>query len=220
MRRFLTIFFLIFISGNISAQKWLDSLDVARKAYKTGDYEKAIVYYKSAQKNAPKNIDLSDEIAQSTFRARNFEEAEKAFQQTVNSKKSNSEKAKTQHNIGNARMNKKDYSGAIESYKESLRNNPNDPETKYNLSEAIRQKKNQEKKNSENNDKKNQENQNKQNNSKCDNNSGNGDKQKKIPNKQADKMLDDLTRQEATTKRRLGKNKKGKSSNNKSGKDW
>lgn len=211
---------LFFISGNLSAQKWRDSLEVARKAYKSGDYDKAITYYKSAQKYAPENIDFSDEIAQSTYRSRDFGAAEKGFEQTLNSKKTSSEKAKTHHNIGNSKMNKKDYSGAIESYKEALRNNPNDPETKYNLSEAIRQKKNQEKKNSDQNDNK-KENQNQPKNSNCNNKTSNqSNNNKKIPNKQVDKMLDDLTRQEASTKRRLGKNKKGKSSKNKSGKNW
>ncbi len=217
-RVLIVLFSLIFVSS-LSAQKWIDSLEVARKAYKSGDYEKAVKYYKSAQNHAPEDVDLSDEIAQSTYRSRDFEGAEKAFQQSATSKKSKEEKAKSQHNTGNAQMKKKDYDGAIASYKESLRNNPNDPETKYNLSEAIRQKKEQEKKNQK--EQQNQENQQQNNsNQNSNNNQNSGSDNKKMPNKQADKMLDDLTRQEAATKRRLGKNNKGKSSSNKSGKDW
>jgi tetratricopeptide (TPR) repeat protein len=209
--------------SNLTAQKWLDSLEVARKAYKSGDYQKATKYYKSAQNHAPEDVDLSDEIAQSTYRSRDFEGAEKAFQQSASNKKSKEEKAKLQHNTGNAQMKKKDYDGAIASYKESLRNNPNDPETKYNLSEAIRQKNEQEKKNQK--DEQNQNNQNNQSQNNSNNQSSNseqnsGSDNKKMPNKQADKMLDDLTRQEAATKRRLGRNNKGKGSVNKSGKDW
>lgn len=225
-RVLILLFSLIFVSS-LSAQKWIDSLEVARKAYKSGDYEKAVKYYKSAQNHAPKDVDLSDEIAQSTYRSRDFEGAEKAFQQSATTKKSKEEKAKLQHNTGNAQMKKKDYDGAISSYKESLRNNPNDPETKYNLSEAIRQKKEQEKKNQkeqqnqENQDNQQQNNSNQNNsNQNSNNNQNSGSDNKKMPNKQADKMLDDLTRQEAATKRRLGKNNKGKSSSNKSGKDW
>lgn len=42
------------------------------------------------------------------------------------------------HNMGNAQMKQENYEGAVESYKEALRNNPNDEETRYNLSEAVR----------------------------------------------------------------------------------
>jgi hypothetical protein len=41
-----------------------------------------------------------------------------------------------------------------------------------------------------------------------------------MPNKQADKMLDDLTRKEAETKKRLAKNSSDKKAGSNSGKDW
>lgn len=40
------------------------------------------------------------------------------------------------HNLGNALMDKKDYAGAVEAYKNALRNNPTDDETRYNLAVA------------------------------------------------------------------------------------
>ena len=107
MSRLFTTLFLLILASNLFAQKWIDSLEVARKAYKSGNYQKAIKYYKSAQNNAPKDVDLTDEIAQSTYRARDFEGAEKAFQQSSSNKKSKEEKARSQHNIGNAQMKKR-----------------------------------------------------------------------------------------------------------------
>jgi tetratricopeptide (TPR) repeat protein len=135
-----------------------------------------------------------------------------------------------QHNLGNTRMKKKDYAGAIEAYKDALRNNPNDEETQYNLSEAIRQKKQQEDK------KNNQQGQNGKNPSQNQNNSGSNnsnnsgggstssknDKKSSgsLPNKQADKMLDNLTRQEADTRRRITGGQRNNESSSKSGKNW
>jgi predicted Zn-dependent protease len=135
-----------------------------------------------------------------------------------------------QHNLGNTRMKKKDYSGAIEAYKDALRNNPNDQETQYNLSEAIRQKKQQEDK------KNNQQNQNGKNPSQNQNNSGSNnsnnsgggstssknDKKSSgsLPNKQADKMLDNLTKQEANIRRRISSGSKNEENKSKSGKNW
>ena len=215
------------------SQPWMDSLKVARKAYKNKEYDKATKYYRSAQNLAPKEIDLSEEIAQSTYRSRNFDDSEKVYQQAAASKSDKKEKAKMQHNLGNTRMKKKDYAGAIEAYKESLKNNPNDEETRYNLSEAIRQKKQQEQqnkdqqsKNDNNKGEDNKDNQSNQNNSKQNNSKGSNDSKKEqnqsssLPDRQADKMLDNLTRQESETKRRIARNQKGNSNSTKSGKNW
>ena len=40
------------------------------------------------------------------------------------------------HNLGNALMNQKEYTGAVEAYKNALRNNPADDKTRYNLALA------------------------------------------------------------------------------------
>jgi tetratricopeptide (TPR) repeat protein len=205
-------------------------LKVARTAYKNKEYDKANRYYRSAQNLAPKDVDLSEEIAQSTYRSRDFDNAEKVYQQVASEKKDKLEKAKLQHNLGNTRMKKKDYSGAIEVYKDALRNNPNDQETQYNLSEAIRQKKQQEdKKNKQQNQNGKNPSQNQNNSgSNNSNNSGGGSTSSKndkkssgsLPNKQADKLLDNLTRQEADTRRRIAGGQKNNENSSKSGKNW
>ena len=117
---------------------WRDSLVLARKAYEQKNYAEAFKHYESAQKIAPDDIDLSDEIAQSAYKARDFERAEKIYQQGRGPKSSKRERADAMHNMGNAQMRQENYEGAIESYKEALRLNPNDEETRYNLSKAIR----------------------------------------------------------------------------------
>ena len=229
MKSIIVVLFTVFAFQGF-AQQWVDSLKVARTAYKNKEYDKANRYYRSAQNLAPKDVDLSEEIAQSTYRSRDFDNAEKVYQQASLEKKDKLEKAKMQHNLGNTRMKKKDYSGAIEAYKDALRNNPNDEETQYNLSEAIRQKKQQEDK------KNNQQNQNGKNPSQNQNNSGSNnsnnsgggstssknDKKSSgsLPNKQADKLLDNLTKQEANTRRRISSGSKNEENKSKSGKNW
>lgn len=244
MKLVLNIAFL-FIAAPSFGQEWRDSLSIAREAYENEEFPKAVKYYESAQRKAPDNIDLSDEIAQSAYKAREFEKAEKIYQQNANSKKSNIDKAANDHNIGNSRMKRKDYQGAIEAYKSSLRNNPNDDKTRYNLSEAIRQLKNQQEQNKDNQQSQNQ-NQNQNDQEKQDQQEGNqgkekpgdqqngqsgkpkeskgnegqgGDSKSKLPNKQADRMLDKLMKEEAETKRKLNSGQ-GKNTAPKSGKDW
>ena len=234
------VFLLAFFSA--FGQDWRDSLNVARDAYKKEDYSKALKYYESAQKKAPENVDLSDEMAQSAYKAREFEKAEKIYQQSSGSQKSNTHKADNYHNLGNSRMKKKDFQGAIDAYKESLRLNPNDDNTRYNLSEAIRQLKNeqkqqqnqnnQDKQNKKNDDKQNQDKQNEQNkpqqgqpkeNQQGKPNNEKGDSKEngkgQLPNKTVDRMLDKLMKDEAETKRKInGTN--GKNQTPRSGKDW
>ncbi len=90
-------------------------------------------------------------------------------------------KAKVYHNIGVICQGHQLFSEAIEAYKESLRNNPNDDETRYNLALCQKQLKN-------NKDDKNQKNNN-DNKNKDKNNSGqnNQDKQNKNDKNKEDK---------------------------------
>tara|TARA_R110002072_G_scaffold302709_2_gene487499 strand:- start:8512 stop:9234 length:723 start_codon:yes stop_codon:yes gene_type:complete len=240
MKVVVALFVFLFSLSFSHGQQWRDSLQAARTAYQQENYADALKYYESAQKNAPENIDLSDEMAQSAYKAREFKKAEEIYKQGGSSKKDKIEKAENYHNIGNSRLKSKDYGGAIEAYKESLRNNPNDDQTRYNLSEAIRQLKNKEEQQKKDNqdqnkdekdqqDKKNQEknDQNKegqdQNDKEGEPKQGDGNKQKdnksQLPNKTVDRMLDKLMKQEAETKRKASRTKGGNSTP-KSGKDW
>lgn len=252
------VLFIIFWSTCLSSfgQAWRDSLDYARSSYKRGEYGKALRYYESAQKSAPDGIDLSDEMAQSAYKAREFEKAEKIYQQSASTKKDKTSRAKSYHNLGNSRLKKKDYQGAIDSYKEALRNDPKNEKTRYNLSEAIRRLKEEQQK-QQKQDKKDQQEQDQQkqqnkdqkdqqkngnnqdqqqnqgdqqkknsqqgnqkgNNQKKGGNSGNSSNSGSIPNKSVERILDELMKAEAATKRKIGGNRNGSSSTN-SGKDW
>ncbi|MFK7784989.1 MAG: tetratricopeptide repeat protein [Crocinitomicaceae bacterium] len=141
MKSVLVIFVLVLSSSMSFGQEedaWRDTLIMARKAYEKKEYADALKYYESTQKIAPEDIDLSDEMAQSAYKSRDFERAEKIYQQGSSTKMSKRDRSDAMHNMGNAQMRQENYKGAIESYKEALRNNPNDEETRYNLSKAIR----------------------------------------------------------------------------------
>jgi tetratricopeptide (TPR) repeat protein len=224
---------ILFISTNLFSQVWRDSLKVARDTYKLKNYEKAIRYYESAQKFAPKGVDFSDEIGQSAYKAKEYERAEKVFRQSSSLKKDKESKSKVFHNIGNSRMQQKDYKGAIKAYKKALKNNSTNNKTRYNLSEAIRRlKENENKKNNKpNNDKKRENNpnnnppkdnednlKNKQPNQKNDDNKSQN-KESKLSNNRIEKLLDKLMKDESQTKRKIS-GSKDKKSKVTSGKDW
>ncbi len=64
------------------------------------------------------------------------EEALRAYTDAAKTITERPNKHRTFHNIGNALMQIKDYKGAVEAYKNALRNNPNDDETRYNYALA------------------------------------------------------------------------------------
>ena len=63
-------------------------------------------------------------------------EAMRRFMQAAEVADSKAEKHKTYHNLGNTYMNEKMYAEAVEAYKNALRNNPTDDESRYNLALA------------------------------------------------------------------------------------
>ena len=141
----------IFISFTISVllgfegmtQEWRDSLNMARTAYSKNDFKLAFQYYKSAQKKAPKSINLANEIGQTAYRLGDFNAAAQWLSKS--NIKSNKKQARVHHNLGNSFMQQKQYAQAIEAYKKSLRKNSSSEKTRYNLSEAIRKLKEQQK---------------------------------------------------------------------------
>lgn len=63
-------------------------------------------------------------------------EAMLRFKQAAVTATTKADKHRAFHNLGNTYMNEKKYTEAVESYKNALRNNPNDDETRYNLALA------------------------------------------------------------------------------------
>ena len=218
MKYLFSITFSLFTFNHFS-QNWRDTLDFARKAYKTKEYTKAIQLYKKAQKIAPNGIDLSNELAQTLYKAKSFSDAEKIYSKPIRARYDKIKSAQKYHNIGNSRMMQRNYKGAIEAYKQSLRNNPFDNETRYNLSEAIRKLKKQDNKNNQQKSPpksqfqpkykaRNKSNQN----STMKNHSQN--------QKMVDRILDNLTKKESETKHKIGSNNKAEKGQTTSGKDW
>jgi Tfp pilus assembly protein PilF len=72
-------------------------------------------------------------------------EAMRRFKEAANVAVNKPEKHKAFHNLGNTFMNAKQYKEAVEAYKNALRNNPTDDETRYNLALAKKMLEEQEK---------------------------------------------------------------------------
>ena len=92
--------------------------------------------YRKALSLAPEKSTALHNLGNTHFLAEQYEEASQRFFQTQKFASSKGEKHRAFHNMGNVFMKKKEYQKAVEAYKNALRNNPSDDETRYNYALA------------------------------------------------------------------------------------
>ena len=119
------------------------------KNYKKANYSEAEVYYRKAQEKNKKNPQAIYNLGNALLMQKKDSVAIRQYEEAARIETNIFRKARSFHNIGVICQNHKMYSEAIESYKNSLRLNPNDDETRYNLElckRQLKQQKEQEKK--------------------------------------------------------------------------
>ena len=92
-------------------------------------------------KKSPKKATAGYNLGNSVYRQNQQGEAQIRYIQALEHAKTKEEKHRIYHNLGNTFMLDKNYEAAAEAYKNALRNNPNDEETRYNNALAKRKKK-------------------------------------------------------------------------------
>ena len=143
---------IICISSISYSQSWRQTLETARNQYAIKNYPAAYKTYQQVAKQLPSTINLDAEIVQSAYKAGDYSKAAQYFSKQKNAVKT--KKARLNHNLGNAYSQQKNYQKAIEAYKKSLRTNPSDEKTRYNLALAMQKQKNQQKNTPKNNENK------------------------------------------------------------------
>lgn len=108
----------------------------AEKAKKDGNFAEAEADYRQAMgrnyNNAEANYNLGHLYGDKDMDADGMSQLFKAVKHT----KDRSLRHKAYHNMGNAFMKQEDYAQAVNAYKDALRNDPTDDETRYNLAVA------------------------------------------------------------------------------------
>lgn len=149
--------------------------------------------YRKALSLAPEVPTALHNLGNTHFLAEQYEEASQRFFQTQKFSSSKEDKHKAFHNMGNVFMKKKEYQKAVEAYKNALRNNPFDDETRYNYALAKEllenEKPPEEQEQDDNKDQKDQQDQEKEDDQEKDQNDQEGDQENKDeqdPNKEGD----------------------------------
>lgn len=89
--------------------------------------------YRRAISKRPSSVAGTYNLGNSYYRKGNYDEALFRQQQAAKMATDKGEKHRAFHNIGNILMKEKKCKEAVEAYKNALRNNPSDEETRYNL---------------------------------------------------------------------------------------
>ncbi len=163
--RFYILILGIFI--NISATEAQSVHKFLRKgdgAYREGDYKGAEENYRKSLEMQP-NAKGSFNLGNAIFKQQRYTDAIKQYDEIIAKSNDNTLKANSLYNKGNAQFWNREYEKAVESFKQSLRLNPNDENAKKNLAKAKRQLQEQQKqqqKNQQNQQKDKQDNKDKQ----------------------------------------------------------
>lgn len=187
-------------------------ISVGNKHFRNGDFAKAEVYYRKAIEKNANNSQAIYNLGNALLMQKKDSVAIELFQKAAKVETSPLRKSKSFHNIGVICQTHQMYGEAIEAYKQSLRLNPNDDETRYNLAlcKKQQQKQDQNKDKSDQQDKGNdkEQQQNKDQNNKKDQNDKK-DEQKppkeQMSKENAEQMLNAAIQQEKATQQRLKK---------------
>jgi tetratricopeptide (TPR) repeat protein len=134
--RKLFLYSLILVSFVAKAQEKDKNLSEGNEAFSEKKYADAEAYFRISQSKNPKKSIASYNLGNSIYRQNQAGESKYQFAKAIKTAKTRSEKHSAFHNLGNALMQEKDYSNAVEAYKNALRNNPADEETRYNYALA------------------------------------------------------------------------------------
>ena len=107
-------------------------------------FNKAEIEYRKALEKKPDDPKWNFNLSNSLYKQMKFEESAEKFKEISELSTDKVEKSRAQHNMGNSLLMNNKLDESIAAYKQALRNNPKDLETKYNLLYAMAMKKKQE----------------------------------------------------------------------------
>ena len=156
---------------SVTAQTMTESDHIRRgnRLYADSLYEKAEVEYRKALELNPQSVDAIYNLGNALFyqipqsQEKGEERAKEAMQQYTTAATLETDKAKLahiNHNLGTLLYMAQQYQQSVEAYKEALRNDPSDNETRYNLAKAMHMLKQQQQDQQQNQEQQNQEQQN------------------------------------------------------------
>lgn len=157
-KKYIGIFSLLFLAVSVSAQKAeRDFIRKGNRFFKDSIYVNAEVNYRKALEVNPKSTVSMFNLGNTLAHQNKLKEAMEQYVTATKIEKDKSKLSQIYHNMGVIFHSQKDYAKAVEAYKESLRSNPKDDETRYNLALAQKMLNDQQNQNQNQNQDKNEQ---------------------------------------------------------------
>ena len=136
----LTLFVIILNSVVVFAQHPNSKIRKGNTAYKDSSYSDAEQLYREALMKDQSSFEASFNMADAIYKQERYSEANSLFKALSEKTDDKIKKSESYHNLGNSLLKEQKLDEAIEAYKNALRNNPKDLDTKHNLAYAMRMK--------------------------------------------------------------------------------
>ena len=197
-RRYIVMALLLVSAGAYAQKTDRDYLRSGNKLYADSLFVKAEVDYRKALDVNPKSTDAMFNLANSLLMQQKAKEAMEQYEAASRLEKDKNKLAEIYHNMGVVLQSSKQLPQCIEAYKESLRNNPKDDETRYNLVLAQKQLKDQQQQQQQDQQqKKDQKEDKKEDQQKDQKEQNKKDQQQQNPNQQPQQNKDQMSKQNA-----------------------
>ena len=229
-----TVLMFIFPYNSIGQNK-KKLIKEGNKLYNDSSYNMAEMKYRKSLEKDQNYFNAAFNLADAVYKQERYEEASSFFESLKDNARNDLDLAHINHNLGNSLLKEGKLNEAIDAYKNSLRLNSNDDDTRYNLAYAQKMKQQQEQQQNKNQDKEQNKNQDKEQDREQDREQDkeerqnqqeqNNDKDKnpqekdEMSKEDAEKMLEALLQKEKELQEKLQK-KKVKGQKIKILKDW
>ena len=131
---------LLFVSVNTFAQKEMFDVIHGNKDYRAQNYTESEVDYRRGLEKNKNSYEAHYNLGDALFKQDKYADAQTEYEtaaKMLDKKEDKTRYAKVMHNIGNCNYAQSQYDKAVAAYQESLRANPKDNDTRYNLVKAL-----------------------------------------------------------------------------------
>ena len=199
---------LLLVAMSVSAQTDRQYIRQGNKQYRAGNFPNAEVSYRKAIEKNDRNPQALYNLGNSLLFQNKDSAAVAEFEKAAKAETNPLRKSKAYHNMGVVCQRHQMFGEAIEAYKQSLRLNPHDDETRYNLELCKRQQKQQQNQQNQDNKDKQKQDQQKQDQQKQQQDQQKQDQQKQEPKmskENVEQLLNAAMQQEKQTQDRMKK---------------
>ena len=140
----LTAFLLLLSCAVALAQTDRKEVRAGNRQFKKGNWQNAEIEYRKAQVKDSLSFAANYNLAGALYKENNFDEAGKSLEKLKDVAPASEHAADYFYNLGNIAVQKKDWKAAVDAYKRSLLQNPDDLDAKENYAYAKQMLKNEE----------------------------------------------------------------------------